>query len=127
MAFSKLGEKRKAKRFEIDCPVTVAVLSPRNGGGTARGQLRDIGVRGARFHLSYPLVVGMRILLHVHFSHFDERVTTVRFKGTVTRVQQQPPQEFAIQFQRGARFLRGKLGELFKAANDSEPDGAVHD
>ncbi len=126
MAFSKLGEKRKAKRFEIDCPVTVAVLSPRNGGGTAPGRLRDIGVRGARFHLSYPLVVGMRILLHVHFSHFDERVTTVRFEGTVTRVQQQP-QEFAIQFQRGARFLRGRLGELFKAANDSEPDGAVHD
>ncbi len=125
MAFSKLGEKRKAKRFEIDCPVTVAVLSPRNGGGMMRGQLRDIGVGGARFHMSYPLVVGMRILLHVHFPHSEGRVTTVRFEGIVARIPHKLPHEFAVQFQRGARFLRGKLADLFKAVNDSESGEAA--
>lgn len=114
MPLSKLDEKRRAKRFEIDCPVTVAVLSPRNGGSLHRGQLRDIGVRGARFNLGFALSVGMRILLHVHFSHCNERVTTVRFEATVTRVLEQPPHEIAVQFERGGRFLRGKLGELFR-------------
>ncbi len=33
MALPKLSEKRQAERFEIDCPVTVAILSPRNGEG----------------------------------------------------------------------------------------------
>ncbi len=116
MAFSKVGEKRRAKRFEIECPVSVAVLSPRNGGGVARGELRNIAVRGARFHLPYPLAVGMRVLLHVHFSHSRDGVTTVRFEGVVTRVHGQPGREFAVQFQRGGKFLRGKLNDLFKTA-----------
>jgi hypothetical protein len=115
MALPKLSEKRQAERFEIDCAVTVAILSPRNGEGMKRGRLRNIAVRGARFHLGHPLVVGARILLHVHFSHSSERVTTVRFEGIVMRVHHQPPYEIAVQFRRGGRFLRGKLSELFGA------------
>lgn len=116
MAFSKLEENRRAQRFEIECPISVAVLSPRNGGGVMRGELRNIGVRGARFHLPYPLAVGMRVLLHVHFSHLNDGVTTVRFEGVVTRVHGQPGLEFAVQFQGGGKFLRGKLNDLFKTA-----------
>lgn len=116
MAYAKLGEKRRAKRYEIDCPVTVSVLSPRNGGGFTRGQLCNIGVRGARFHLEYPLQVGSLILLHVHFPHSEEQVATVRFEGVVTRVHQQLRREVAVQFRRGGRFLRGKLSELFGTA-----------
>ncbi len=118
MAFSSLREKRRPKRFEIECPVTVAVLSPRNGGRMTKGKLRNIGERGARFQLGRPLKVGMRILLYVHFSQADEQVTTLRFEGIVTRVHlhQQPPHEIAVQFRRGGRFLRGKLKDWFKAA-----------
>ncbi len=116
MAFTKLGEKRRAKRFEIDCPVTVAVLSPRNGGALRHGRLRNIGVRGARFQLDYPLQVGAVILLHVHFPHSQEQVTTARFEGIVARVDGDDPREVAVQFRRGGRFLRGRLGEFFKTA-----------
>jgi hypothetical protein len=52
--------------------------------------------------------------LHVHFSHSNERVTTVRFEGIVKRVDPHPPYEIAVQFRRGGRFVRGRLGELFQ-------------
>ena len=114
MALSRPGEKRRAKRFEIECPVTVAILSPRNGRELKEGRLRDIGVRGARFYLDYPLVVGAHVLLHVHFPHSSDRVSVVRYEGIVKRVHRRPPYEVAMQFRRGGRFLRGKLRELFR-------------
>jgi len=121
VAPSRLADKRKTKRFHMDSPVTVAILSPRNGGGTARGQLRDIGLRGARFQLEHPLLLGAHVLLHVHFSNSNERVTTIRFEGVVKRVHRRPPYEIVVQFRRRGRFLRGRLGELFQKSSKRLP------
>lgn len=113
MVSSRSGEKRHAKRFEIDCPVTVGIRGRGNGHGLEQGRLHDIGVRGARFCLSRPLGVGTRIILHIHFRDASERVSTVRFEGIVTRAKQVPPHEIVVRFRRGGRFLRNDLENLF--------------
>jgi hypothetical protein len=113
MALSRPGEKRNGKRFVISCPIAVKVLTRGKGRELEPGRLHDIGVGGARLDVGQPLAVGTRVILHVHFSGSDDRVTTMRFEGTVMRAQEKPLYEIAVQFRRSGRFLRNELGDLF--------------
>jgi len=101
---SSFGEKRKAKRFCISCPVTITLGT--RGRTAWSGHLQDIGTNGACFRLNRQLAVGQVLVLLVHFQDPDKGVTTVRFLGTVTRAQASPPFEIAVRFRRRGRFLR---------------------
>jgi len=107
--------RSSGQRYELNCPVMVQVLSRGRGGQPERGELLDVGLGGARFTLRRPLAAGTRVFLDVHFSNPPEGVTTIRFKGIVTRSQQEPPHEIAVRFQSGGRFLRGDLNETFRS------------
>jgi hypothetical protein len=106
------AERRGAKRFQLSCPMTITgrrrVRTPWSG----KGQLFDIAVSGARFFLWAPLVVGTRVVLDVHFMNAEQRTTTVRFDGIVTRAHQEPPYETAVQFQTKGQFLRDGLRNI---------------
>jgi len=115
MSFWRQGEKRFGKRYDLRCPVMVEVLSRGRGGQPQRGDLLDIGLGGARFTLPKPLAAGTRVFLDVHFSDPSNSVTTIRFKGIVTRSHQEPPHETAVRFQSGGRFLRVDLEEIFRS------------
>ncbi len=114
MDFSKDGERRRSKRLDIDCPITVGIRTKGDGHGVDQGRLHDICIRGARFYLERSLAVGTRVALHVHFSNSDGLATKVRFEGVVTRRKEGLPHEIAVKFGRGGRFLRGELADLFK-------------
>ena len=117
MTFSAPTEKRRSKRFELVCPVSIGTVSRGNGHGVHPGELQDIGVQGARIHLTRPVPLGTRLIMHVHFPVSKVRTTKVRFEGTVIRAQQDPPFEIGVQFRRGGKFLRD--GE--KGSRDSAP------
>ena len=115
MSYWQHEEKRLGKRYALNGAVQVEVLCRARGSQPERGELLDIGVGGARFTLPRPLAVGTRVFLDVHFSHPPEGVTTIRFKGIVTRSQEEWPHEMAVRFQSGGRFLRAGLNEIFKS------------
>jgi hypothetical protein len=110
------NEKRGTMRLEIHCPVTVRVQVPGETRLTrelGRGELRDIGEKGARFHFNRPLKVKERVCLDVHFqSDADARVTTLRFWGIVLRTKCESPCEIAVRFVSRGLFLRSKLRSL---------------
>src|SRR2546427_6146487 len=83
MSANRPGEKRRARRFEIDCPVTVGLRRKGNGQAVGQGRLHDVAVRGARFYLSRPLEIGSSVVLQIHFRDLNESVTTVRFEGNL--------------------------------------------
>ena len=101
-------ERRRSRRFEVSCAVTVAIVGRRQGSWSAEGRLCDMGDSGARFHLASPLTVGTRLGIDMHFMNRDNRITTMHFTGTVLRAQQQPPFETAVRFETGARFVRDR-------------------
>jgi hypothetical protein len=103
------AERRGTKRFQMSCPMTITARRRVRTPWSGKGQLFDIAVSGARFFLWAPLVVGTRVLLDVHFMNAEQRTTTVRFDGIVTRAQQEPPYETAVQFQTRGQFLRDGL------------------
>lgn len=80
--------------------------------GLNRGEVVDVGVGGARLHLSQPLPVGTRVMLDICFPT-SGAATTVRFEGTVTRAQEQPRYEIVVRFHRSGMILRSELGALF--------------
>lgn len=98
-------ERRRAKRFELPCLVTVSVRRAR-AGWSSQGNLCDIGEFGARFRLAAPLAVGTRLGLDVHFVNRNRGITTIHFGAIVVRAQQESPYETAVQFRTSARFLR---------------------
>ena len=106
------GEKRNGKRFGMDCPVSLKVLSRGKRHEAERGEVVDVGVGGARLHLSQPLPVGTRVMLDICFPT-GGAATTVRFEGTVTRAQEQPRYEIVVRFHRSGRILRSELEALF--------------
>src|SRR2546428_13961635 len=106
MSANRPGEKRRAKRFEIDCPVTVGLRRKGNGQAVGQGRLHDVAVRGARFYLSRPLEIGSSVVLQIQFRDLNESLTTVRFVGTVLRAAKKRPYEIAARFPRASRFLR---------------------
>ena len=101
-------ERRRHKRYQLGCPVTV--LTP--GRGRKRiigcGKLNDINDYGARFGLDHPLRVNDLISLEVHFSNLDGELTTIRFRGTVKRVSAGALHEVAVSFLKGGSFIRHK-------------------
>lgn len=107
-------ERRRQKRHEIDCPVTV--LTPGRGKKRTlgRGWLCDISDKGARFRLDHPMQAGNRISLDVHFSNPNRQVTTIRFQGLVKRVSQVDSCEVAITFLKGTSFIRNGHGSFQK-------------
>ncbi len=105
---------RKHERYEIESPVTVGVRNLSNGAGLEFGRLCDIGPRGARFCLDWPLALNANVVLLVHFSDPYDRDTTIRFEGTVTRVGVDAPYEIAVRFRNGARFFRGGLRDILR-------------
>ncbi len=126
MILTRPGEKRRARRVEINCPVTVEILRPGNSLGLERGQLRDVGSRGARFYLSRALALGARVILDVHFPNSDQRATTIRFKGVVVRRRREgPPYETSVRFGSRGRFLREQSENLYEVETvvDAEATG----
>jgi hypothetical protein len=77
-----------------------------------QGVLYDIGVGGAKVELEQPIAPGTRIILLVHFRAPDKQVTTIRFKGTVERLNDQPRFEIAVGFRGTGRFLQKQLSGL---------------
>ena len=80
--------------------------------GLERGEVVDVGVGGARLHLSQPLPVGTRVMLDIWFPT-SGAATTVPFEGTVTRAQEQPRYEIVVRFRRSGVILRNELEALF--------------
>lgn len=99
-------ERRKRKRYKIDCPVTV--LTP--GRGKKRmigcGRLDDISDNGVRFHMDHSLAAGDRISLDVHFLNLNGEVIDIRFRGIVRRVSRGASHEIAVSFLKGESYLR---------------------
>jgi hypothetical protein len=113
--FCGYGDNRLVKRYALNCPVIVEILSKGRGGQPERGELLDIGRGGARLTLPRLLALGTRVSLDVNFPNPPEGMTTVRFKGIVTRSLQGSPHEIAVRFRSGGRFLRGDWKELFRS------------
>ena len=105
------GEKRNGKRFAMNYPVRLKVLSRGKRHEAERGEVVDVGVGGARLHLSQPLPVGTRVMLDICFPT-SGAATTVRFEGTVTRAHEQPRYEIVVRFHRSGMILRNELGAL---------------
>jgi PilZ domain len=99
-------ERRRAKRFELSCAVTVTVRGRARTARQGEGRLHDIGAFGARLRLTSPLAIGTRLGLDMHFLNRNDQTTTIHFGGIVLRAQQEPPYETAVQFDTSARFLR---------------------
>jgi hypothetical protein len=113
----------EAKRFEIRCPVTVQVSNGKNHKVKVQGVLHDIGVDGARVALEQPVPPGTKITLFAHFQDPEEQVTTIRFEGTVQRLQEEPRFQIAVNFQGTGRFLQKQLVDLH-ATKAAGGDGA---
>jgi PilZ domain-containing protein len=116
---------RNNRRFDIESPITVGVRDLSNGHGLMFGQLRNIGTRGARFMLDRPLHLNTEAVLLVHFSDPFARATTIRFEGTVTRVESQPPYEIALRFHRGAKIFPGGLEHFLESRGKRLRAGAA--
>jgi hypothetical protein len=112
-----------AKRFEIRCPVTVQVSNGKNHKVKVQGVLYDIGVDGARVALDQPVPPGTKITLFAHFRDPEEQITTIRFEGTVQRLQEEPRFQIAVNFQGTGRFLQKQLVDL-NASKAAGGDGA---
>ena len=126
MILARPGERRRAKRVDINCPVTVEILRPGNSLGLEQGQLHDVGPRGARCYLSRALAPGARVILDVHFPNPNKRATTIRFKGVVVRrLREGPPYETSVRFGSRGRFLREQSEDLFEPETviDAEATG----
>ncbi|PYV27863.1 MAG: hypothetical protein DMG27_02765 [Acidobacteria bacterium] len=126
MILTTPGERRRAKRVAINCPVTVEILRPGNSLGLEQGELHDVGPRGARFYLSRALALGARVVMDVHFPNPNKRATTIRFKGVVVRrLREGPPYETSVRFGSRGRFLRDQSEDLFEPETvvDAEATG----
>jgi PilZ domain len=107
-------ERRRQKRYTIDCPVTVQTPGRGKKHPIGHGWLCDISDKGARFRLDHPMQVGSRISLDVHFSNPNHQVTTIRFPGIVKRVSQDDAHEAAIVFLKGTSFIRNNQDSFHK-------------
>jgi hypothetical protein len=103
---------RKAKRFEIRCPVTVQLSNGQNHKVKVQGELYDIGFDGARVALDQTVPPGTKITLFAHFRDVEEQVTTIRFEGIVKRLREEPRFQIAVNFQRTDRFLQRQMVDL---------------
>jgi hypothetical protein len=103
---------RDAKRFDIQCPVTIQVSNGHNHKVKVEGVLRDIGVDGARVALEQPVPPGTKITLFAHFRDPEEQVTTICFEGVVQRLQEEPRFQIAVNFQGTGRFLQKQIVDL---------------
>jgi PilZ domain len=101
-------DRRRHKRFKIDCPVTV--LTPGRGKKkmVGRGWLCDINDDGARFLLDQSLKADDRISVEIDFQNPDGEVTSIRFPGVVKRVKPGASYDIAVSFLKGGSFVRGK-------------------
>jgi hypothetical protein len=103
---------RDANRFEIRCPVTVQLSNGKNHKVKVQGVLYDIGVDGARVALEQPVPPGTKISLFAHFRDPEEQVTTIRFEGTVQRLQEEPRFQIAVDFQGTGKFLQKQIVDV---------------
>ena len=115
------AERRKVRRFQIACPVTVMRRARGRSSQSEQGHLRNIGINGACFQLGSPLAVGQVIVMYVHFQDPERGVTTVRFVSVVTRTQGARPYDIAVAFSRRGRFLRLQLAEARGLDNPTAP------
>jgi len=104
---------RAAKRFEIRCPVTIALSSRPKDKTEVAGVLCDIGVGGARVALDKPVQPGTKVTLFVHFQDVENKVTTIRFEGAVQRLKTEPRCEIAVGFKGSGRFQPSQIGDLY--------------
>lgn len=103
-----IEDRRRHKRFNIDCPVSVFTPGRGKKHIVGRGWLYDINDNGARFLLDHSLSVGDRISLVVEFQNPDGEVTAIRFPGIVKRVTSEASYEIAVSFLKGGSFVRRK-------------------
>jgi hypothetical protein len=99
-------------QYKIDCPVSV--LTPGRGKKRtiARGWLYDIGENGARILLNESLPINARFTLDVHLQNPNSKITTIRFKCSVSGVCYGPPYQLALRFLGRGDFIRGKVVEF---------------
>jgi len=102
--------------YKIDCPVSVLSPGPGKKRMLARGWLHDIGQQGARILLNEPLPLNARVVLDVHLSNPDNKITTIRFKSRVSGVCCGPPCELALCFLGRGGFIRGKVAEFWEGS-----------
>ncbi len=111
---------RSEPPYEIHCPVTVSLGNRLNGPEQIKGELWEISEERARLLLDKPLQQGTEILLFVHFRHPHKGVVTIRFRGVVERLREQPRFEVAVEFKGGIKFVPS---ELPKTLSDSAERG----
>ncbi len=114
------GTNPSTPRYEIHCPVTVQVPGKLNGTAQVDGELWEISEDGALLLLDTPVQQGTEILLFVHFRHPHKGVVTIRFRGVVERLREQPRFEVAVEFKGGIKFVPS---ELPKTLSDSAERG----
>ena len=112
MSLERRAERRKSRRFDVDCPVTLTVRLRGKNREAREGRLRDIGEGGARIVLERPLPLLSRARLDVHFPAAGGTLTNMRFEGVVSRVSEFPSCEIAIRFLHRGKILRGGVREM---------------
>lgn len=99
------GTNRPATHYDIHCPVTVQVPSRLNGTAQVEGELWEISEHGARVFLGKPLAPGTEILLFAHFRHPHKGISTIRFRGVVETLKDNPRYEMTVGFGGNAKFV----------------------
>lgn len=78
----------------------------------ARGWLYEIGESGARIFLNEPLSINSKVNLDVHLSNPDSKITTIRFKSVVMKVDYGPPYELGLSFSGREDFVCAKVTDF---------------
>lgn len=116
-----MAEERRAQgRFRIECPVVVSPRELDAAMDAIKGQLLDIGSRGARLVVGESLEVGTQVVIELELPSPRQGLTRIRFQGTVLR--SQPQHEVAVSFPESGIFLRSGLEGL-----DQSNQGAADD
>lgn len=112
MGLERRAERRKSRRFDVDCPVTLTIRLRGRRREVREGRLLDIGEGGARIRLERSLPLLSRARLDVHFPAAGGTLTNMRFEGVVLRISEFPPCEVTIRFLHRGKILRGGVLEM---------------
>jgi PilZ domain len=80
-----MGERRKAKRYEVYLPLQVSISSKR-ASEFSTAQLRDISRSGIFFHSDTPIVPGTRVELTFALPAERDRGTSVLVRASAKAV-----------------------------------------
>ncbi len=112
MTLESRAERRKSRRYDVDCPVTLTIRMHGRRREVREGRLFDIGEGGARIRLDDALPLFSRARLDVHFPATGGMLTNMRFEGVVSRISESSPGEITIRFLHRGKILRGGVQEM---------------